>query len=134
MYVRFTVTRSDEVSRLPQGVITAAYDLSDAGMFSPDAEERFQELRLWFRRHLRVPKRFARSAHGRGAGPAVCWFKDSATAAIRRARSLAALVEEHQLPVQMILCHRAGYIVYEDEHQVVAEPFRSELPLIRRRS
>ncbi len=36
---------------------------------------------------------------------------------------LAEILREHGYTVSRITEHRVGYIVYEDEHQVVAEPF-----------
>jgi hypothetical protein len=134
MYVRFVIAKRDETSCVPQGIIHAAYDLRDAGQFSRAGEERFQELREWLNENLLIPKRFSRRDSKRRAGPAICWFKDSAREAIRRTRCLAELVEEHGQPAQMLLCRRPGYVVYEDAQQIAAEPFRPELSRIRRRT
>ena len=41
-------------------------------------------------------------------------------------RELAAILEENGYIVSQVTSKRPGYVVFEDEHQVVAEPFRNE--------
>jgi len=36
---------------------------------------------------------------------------------------MVALLKHHDLPVRMIKTARPGYVVYEDEFQIVAVPF-----------
>jgi hypothetical protein len=38
-------------------------------------------------------------------------------------REMAFLLEHHDVPVRMIKTARPGYVVYEDEFQIVAVPF-----------
>jgi len=60
--------------------------------------------------NLAVPTRFNRTtskAHYRRNATGISWFRDSAHEHITRIHDLA----------------RIGFVVYEDEHQVVAEPF-----------
>jgi hypothetical protein len=54
---------------------------------------------------------------------AISWFKDSAKEHIARARSLARILENHGVSVTTIKTRRVGYVVYEDEYQITAEPF-----------
>ena len=42
---------------------------------------------------------------------------------IRRMREYQQTLETYGLTVEMLRTERPGYIVYEDEHQVVAYPF-----------
>ena len=53
----------------------------------------------------------------------MCWFKSSATEHIAKIYEMAYLLEENGYAVRRFQERRVGYIVYEDEHQVVAEPF-----------
>jgi hypothetical protein len=53
----------------------------------------------------------------------VCWFKASAREHIAKMYEMACIVELNGVWVRMIKTCRPGYIVYEDEYQVVAEPF-----------
>ena len=64
------------------------------------------------------------SAHTKG----LSWVKDTATETIAVLRSLAELVgRTADMHVSVVVTTRPGYVVYEDDHQVVAEPF-SETP------
>jgi hypothetical protein len=36
---------------------------------------------------------------------------------------MVAILQNHGIPVRMLKADRIGYVVYEDEYQVVAEPF-----------
>jgi hypothetical protein len=36
------------------------------------------------------------------------------------------MLENHGVSVQMLKTERVGYVVYEDEYQIVAEPFARE--------
>jgi len=53
----------------------------------------------------------------------VCWFKSSARAHLAKIHEMICVLEQHEVYVRTLKAHRPGYIVYEDEHQVVAEPF-----------
>ena len=53
----------------------------------------------------------------------MCWFKSSAREHIAKVYEMAYLLEENSFAVRVFRSRRVGYIVYEDEHQVVAEPF-----------
>lgn len=41
--------------------------------------------------------------------------------------ALARVLRTHGVAIKMLKTSRPGYIVYEDEFQVCAEPFRGEL-------
>jgi len=51
--------------------------------------------------------------------------RDSATEHIShiRDRDVVGILENHGINVQMLTTDRVGYVVYEDEFQIVAEPF-----------
>lgn len=41
-------------------------------------------------------------------------------------RALIAILEKNSYQVSQITTDRPGYVVFEDDHQVVAEPFRGD--------
>ncbi len=53
----------------------------------------------------------------------ISWFKDTAQTHIGKMREMVALLEHHDVSVRMIKTMRPGYVVYEDEFQIVAVPF-----------
>lgn len=38
-------------------------------------------------------------------------------------REMVLLLEHHDVPIRMVKTTRPGYVVYEDEFQIVAVPF-----------
>jgi hypothetical protein len=54
-------------------------------------------------------------------------LSDSATDHIGLAREVAEILRQHDVVVETILTDRPGFLVYEDDFQIVAEPF-SETP------
>ena len=125
MYLRFVVPNIDEDSERRGGVFHAVWDLRDRGLLYPYEEEQHDALRHWFSSWLRMPTRFtaAKPPYGRKKNKAICWFRDSAHAHIWQIWGFVAILQEHGVPVQMLKANRVGYVVYEDEYQVVAVPF-----------
>jgi hypothetical protein len=125
MYLRFVVADIDEDSERALGVFHAVRNLRDAGKLYPHDAEQHDSIRWWFDDNLEKPTRFTASKPPfyRKKSRAISWFKDSATEHLARVRELVAILETNGVPVQMLKARRVGYIVYEDEYQVVAEPF-----------
>jgi len=88
--------------------------------------EHLEDLLSWFRTNLTIPEKFNRSkskaSRDRNAS-GLSWFKEDATVVIRRSYELINLLKVIGYSIEMIRTERVGYIVYEDEQQVVAEPF-----------
>jgi hypothetical protein len=124
VYVRFVVLRSDEDSLVELGIFQAAFELRDADKLEPTQESRLEEVMSWFRKHLRRPGRLSRARHPRPHNNAISWFRDTAEEHIARMREIEAILLEHGVHTKMITTDRPGYIVYEDDHQVTAVPFR----------
>jgi hypothetical protein len=128
MYLRFVVDYIDRDSGRELGVFHAVGNLRDWGRLSRDEEARHNAIRKWFNENLEKPTRFtaAKPPFYRKRARAISWFKDSARDHISRVRELVAMLEHHGISVRMLTTDRVGYIVYEDEHQIVAEPFAKE--------
>lgn len=123
MFIRFVIASRDEDSGRRQGLFQAGEDLRASGRMTHSDELRLDELEQWFRDNLSVPNRFALSSKPNRKAQAISWFRDTATEQIGRMRDYQALLESYGLVVQMLRERRPGYIVYEDQHQVVAYPF-----------
>jgi hypothetical protein len=65
---------------------------------------------------------YIRFVHSRKT-KAISWFKDSGVEHIAKLRDIIAILENHGITVRIITTDRPGYVVYEDEHQIVVEPF-----------
>src|SRR5882724_5007599 len=125
MYLRFVVADIDEDSGEELGVFHAVRYLRDDGKLFWYEEEQHDLIREWFNNNLEKPTRFTNSKPPfyRKKSKAISWFKDSAYGHIAHARSLVTILQNHGVSVQMLKTERVGYVVYEDEHQIVAEPF-----------
>jgi hypothetical protein len=128
MYLRFVVAEINEDSQRELGVFHAAGKLRDEGKLLDHEQEEHDLIREWFNRHLEKPNRFtnAKPPYYRKQSKALSWFKDSAHEHLSQIRSLVAILENHGVSVQMLKTDHVGYIVYEDEYQIVAEPFAGE--------
>ena len=122
-YVRFVTMRLDPDSHTRQGVFQAAAALVDANELSDEELEELQQARRWFHDHLDAPDRFARSRKRRAAPKAISWFKSTATEYVSRMHALCAILNRHGVRTELITSTRPGYIVFEDDHQIAAEPF-----------
>ena len=76
-----------------------------------------------------VPQRFNSSkskGYYRKKTAGISWLKPTAGEHIAQMRALVAILEDNGYRVSQITTDRPGYVVFEDDHQVVAEPFRGE--------
>ncbi len=55
---------------------------------------------------------------------ALSWFKDTATVQIAKMHELAQILQDHGIEVDVLRVVRPGYVVYEDQFQITAEPFQ----------
>lgn len=119
-YIRFVIGRRDEESHVEQGIFQAAALAVEWHDIRGSDEDHLDELRLWFNDNLEKPSSFGRSTVRRG----ICWFKTEATEHISRIWEMVHILERNGIYVKQIRTDRPGYVIYEDEWQLVAEPFR----------
>ena len=127
MFLRFIIHERHPRSNESRGLFSAAWKLSNSRELLPWEEARWQELATWFGTYLPQPESAARSSRPNAPDRAIFWFRASAVEQISRMREVAQLLEHHGIQTTVLQTERPGYIVYEDEFQVAAEPFRSEL-------
>jgi len=119
-FIRFVIGRKDEDSHVEQGVFQAvALAIEWQDIKGNDADE-LNALRRWFSENLEKPSSFGRYKLRRR----ICWFKTDATEHIRRIWEMVQILERNGIYVKKIKTDKPGYVVYEDEWQLVAEPFR----------
>jgi hypothetical protein len=123
MFVRFVIHSNDADSGRRQGLFWALSDLDDAGRLLPHEQATWEEVHEWFRENLTTPASFSRSSRPHAKHVALSWFKDSATAHVANMYALVQVLKDHGIAVDVIRTARPGYIVYEDEYQIAAEPF-----------
>ena len=119
-YVRFVIGRTDEQSHVELGIFQAVAQARDCALILGCDAEELDDLWRWFSRNLEEPTSFGRNRLPLG----ICWFKTCATDHISRIREMASILERNGIYVRKIRTDRPGYVIYEDEWQLVAEPFR----------
>jgi hypothetical protein len=125
-FVRFVETRRDGDSGVRAGLFDLAYHLRDDVEVPQYVRDQVQCELAWFEQNLPNPPRFNRSrskGYYRRRTTGIAWFKDSAVECIRRMHVLASVAEHCGHAVTVLTEDRPGYVVYEDEWQVIAEPF-----------
>ncbi len=93
-------------------------------MLSRDDWDRLAAAREWFELHLERPARLAVSRRPHAKAQAISWFKNTASEHITQMRELQHILEKHGDAVEVLTTQRPGYIVYEDEFQIAAYPYR----------
>ncbi len=124
MFVRFVIHRNDEDSGRRQGLFQAMADLEDSDLLREHEQVQYDEIYEWFRKNLKQPRSFARSSKPHAKRVALSWLKDSAATHIRKMHAIVLLLQAHGVVVDVLRSERPGYVVYEDEFQVAAEPFK----------
>jgi hypothetical protein len=119
-YIRFATRLTDEDSHVGRGIFQAASQALEWEKITGSDAEELKELQSWFGNNLNAPTSFGRDKLRRG----ICWFKTSATDHIARIWEMVRILERNGIYVQKIRTDKPGYVVYEDEWQLVAEPFR----------
>ena len=123
MLIRFLADRRDPDSGRVWGVFQAAY--AELRGDRPPAFVR-SELRAsldWFDANLPRPSGFGRACGTPREPRGVCWFRPIARRHVREVRYLGWLLGECGVPVRTVRTRKPGVVVYEDDAQVVAEPF-----------
>jgi hypothetical protein len=126
-YLRFVLLERHPDSGLNEGLFRLGYRLIKDPEFHGSDREMLEEVMSWFNKHLLVPSRFSRSSskgYYRRATRGISWFRDTSGECITRMFTLKRIIENQGHTVTLIREERIGYVVYEDEYQIVAEPFK----------
>jgi hypothetical protein len=124
VFIRFVIQKNDIDSGRRQGLFQALSHLEYENALLPGEQRQYDEIYQWFRSNLKKPTSFSRSLKPHAKNVAISWFKDTAIEHIAKMRVLASILMAHGIAVELLKTERPGYVVYEDQHQVAAEPFR----------
>ena len=116
----------DQDSDRELGVFHAVMSLREKQKLHRHEEDQHDLVVEWFSPdHLEKPTRLTASKPPfyRKKNKAISWFKDTAHEHLARIRELVVILANHGVSVRMLKANRVGYVVYEEEFQVVAEPF-----------
>jgi len=116
--VRFIAPLIDSDSKVHEGIFMAAYRLRDHGDIPSYQREQLRSLLQWFNNNLPNPSPLWNPGNAR----AISWFKSQSKECISRVWWVVHLLEENGIAITKITTENPGYVIYEDEFQVVAWP------------
>ena len=125
-FLRFIVTGLHPESGVEDGLFGPAYRLRDDSALGEAERQTLAETLAWFEKNQKTPDRFNRTrskGYYRRNTKGIAWFPDTASECLSRMHVLKRILESHGLAVVVISETHVGYVVYEDEFQVVAEFF-----------
>jgi hypothetical protein len=118
MYLRFAVPEPRSHALSPHGVFRATYALIASAHDYSHYDRYIRRLLRWFAVHLPIPRE-----SGIG-GNTIFWLKDRPTPVVRHMWHLTTLLRLCDREVLMVKSTAPGRVVYEDEHQIAADPQR----------
>ncbi|MEL6522934.1 MAG: hypothetical protein AAFQ66_18330 [Pseudomonadota bacterium] len=127
MYLRFVSSHWDDQARAESGLFCAfsvAREARDDGRLTGWQIDELGRMYHWFCLHLDKPGSFVRRC-GKGERAGVCWFRPEAAEHVSNARYMAWLLCDIGFPVEELRARRPGTILWSDNHQVVAIPYRN---------
>jgi len=122
MFLRFVSAEVDEDSHVSMGLFGAAGKLLDDVVLYQYEYETLMECIDWFECYLRDPF-YYRLEPARLAYRSIFWFRATAHEHLRRAWEIVTILEERDVFMRMIKTEMPGYIIYEDNEQVLAYPY-----------
>ena len=125
MFIRFITNEIDSDSQKRIGIFQVIGNLRDNNELTDYELKRAKTFSKWFSKHLDKPKKFTKAKSSNAQNKAISWFKDSANEHINMMFEIKQIIEDHGIIVEIIKTNNPGYIVYEDEFQVTAEPFNN---------
>jgi len=123
-YLRFVVPETDEGSGRAMGVFTAGGILYEEDKLYDHEIKLRKQILIWFGNNLEVPDVQASESNYYSKPNAISWFKSGAEIHINKMREYTEVLNSHDIQVKQLITERPGKIVYEDEFQVAAIPFK----------
>lgn len=122
--MRFVCFRTVEGERTRLGLFQAMKFARESEQGVGWALDLMHEASAWFDDNLKAPDTFERGDYWRGRlGQAgLSWFKPEAVEHIQEMHAIKTGMEACGLHVDVLTTRDPGYIIWEDEHQIVAEP------------
>lgn len=121
-YIRFVCFQTIGRQRSRLGLFAAIDEAVESEHAPGWAIAEARSLSGWFNANLALPKAFSTGGHKGFGQPGLSWFKPSAVEHIRRMHALKAALEQCGVHVEVLTTRDPGLIVWQDAHQLVAEP------------
>lgn len=124
IYIRLVIDKNDEDSGRKMGLFMAMQQLRDNNELYDYEEELVSQLHSWFNIYLDAPPVQASESNYYKTPMAISWFKSTASKHISKMREFGHILEAHNIYVTELKTERPGKILYEDNYQIAAVPFK----------
>ncbi|MBS1527213.1 MAG: hypothetical protein JST19_16290 [Bacteroidetes bacterium] len=126
MFIRFITEFVNESGDTQTGIFNALAFIRDHHGTQDDDCYKLKLLTGWFNTYLEKPDRLSKAKSKNPAAISLSWFKDSAKSHIDKMRELEKILSSYGLIVDTVTTKNPGYIVYEDDYQISAIPFKGD--------
>ena len=121
-YIRFVCFQTIGRQRSRLGIFKAVDEAVESEHAPGWAIKEARAQCAWFNANLGFPKVFSAGGHKAFGQPGLSWFKPIAMEHISRMHQLKRALEACGLHVEVLTTRDPGLVVWQDEHQLVAEP------------
>lgn len=126
MYIRFITSFTNAYGERETGFFQAVgYLRRTSSIESADLDE-LHTLLDWFCDHLPPPDQFTKRRNHKESGTAISWYRDTAKEYIANMYAMSKILEKYGILSSVVKREDPGYIVYEDDIQVAAIPYRED--------
>jgi hypothetical protein len=126
MFIRFITQFINQYGETDTGLFSALRFVREHSLTQDEEVKELKDLRNWFNENLQVPDRFSNAANKKPASISLSWFKDSAKNHIKKIYAIIEILEKYGIIIETVTTKNPGYIIYEDDYQVSAIPFKTD--------
>jgi hypothetical protein len=126
VFLRFITQYINGNSETETGIFNAMRFVRDNPLTNENDAIKLTEIYSWFDKYLQAPDKFSNAKNNNPAAVSLSWFKDTANVDIRKMYEAKEILFKYDILVEVINTRNPGYIVYEDNQQVSAIPFKTD--------
>jgi len=126
MYIRFITQFINEDQKIETGIFHTLRFICEHSLTLDEDKLKLKTLNGWFTANLDRPDKFSNATRNHPAPISLSWFKDSAKEHIKKVYEFIEILEKYHLVIDKVTSKNPGYIIYEDDYQVSAVPFKTD--------
>ena len=126
MYLRFITEYVDKNGDIDRGIFNVLRFIREDSATQDDDADLLKNLMNWFNNNLDAPDKFSNATNKNPESISLSWFKDSAKKHIGKIYEIRGLLSKYGIEVEVLTTKTPGYIIYEDDYQISAIPFKAD--------
>jgi hypothetical protein len=126
LYIRFITEFINEYGETHTGIFSALRFVRELDFAQDEDVVVLKRLRKWFNENLEAPDKFSNAKNKNPESISLSWFKDSSKEHIKKIYEIREVLDKYGVVVEVVTTKNPGYIIYEDDYQVSAIPFKPD--------